>query len=146
MTSDPNVGAARLIALIERGDVRGVAESLRADPALVGARTADGDTPLHIACWQKQIAIVATLVAYHPDLDARGCYGRTPLHYAVHEGRNISVPIVGLLVALGADPYVKDDNGFSVEDWAKVEMSDGLAEVLDMIRRAGDRPRELPET
>ena len=69
-------------------------------------------------------------------MNARGCYGRTPLHYAVHEGRAISVPILGVLLAMGADPSIVDDNGFSVEDWAKTEMSDGLAEVLEMIRRA----------
>lgn len=128
--------------LIVHGDVQAVARALQAEPALIGATTADGDMPLHIACWQKQLAIIGTLVAYGPDLNARGCYGRTPLHYAVHEGRQISVPIVGLLLALGADPALKDDHGFSVEDWAKVEMHDGLAEVLGLLQRA--RPPHRP--
>ncbi len=126
----------RLFDLITRGDVRSVARALRNDPALVSATTCDGDTPLHIACWQKQLAIVATIVAHRPDLNIRGCYGRTALHYAVHEGRNISVPIVGVLLALGADPLIRDDNGFSVEDWAKIEMYEGLDEVLEMIRHS----------
>lgn len=125
-----------LSKMIEVGDVRGVAAALRADPSLARAKTVDGDTPLHIACWQKQLAIVAILVAYGPDLDARGCYGRTALHYAVHEGRFTSVPIVGLLLALGANPLLRDDNQFTVEEWAKTEMDDGLAEVLDVLRPA----------
>jgi len=129
-----------LSALIVRGDVVQVAQALREDPSLISATTADGDMPLHIACWQKQIAIIGTLVAYGPDLDARGCYGRTPLHYAVHEGRQISVPIVGLLVALGANPALKDDNGFSVADWARVEMHEGLADVLALLQRARPKP------
>jgi ankyrin repeat protein len=136
MTAKARVTALQLAVMVEHGDVRGVAEALRADPSLVAAKTPDGDTPLHLACWQKQIAIIGTIVAYRPDLNARGCYGRTPLHYAVHEGRAISVPIVGILLAMGANPLLRDDNGFSVEDWAKIEMYDGLAEVLDMLRRS----------
>lgn len=80
-----------------------VAEALRADPSLVTTKTPEGDAPLHLACWQKQIAIIGTIVAYRPDLNARGCYGRTPLHYAVHEGRAISVPIIGIGILLEAD-------------------------------------------
>ena len=125
-----------LASLIEAGHVMAVARALQADPALVRARTEGGNTPLHIACWQKQLAIVALVLAHWPEVDARGSYGRTPLHYAVHEGRAISLPVVAMLLAAGADPLLKEDNGFSVEDWAKSEMVDGLAEVLFLIRRA----------
>ena len=48
---------------------------------------------------------------------------------------------MGVLLASGADPLIRDGNGFSVEDWAKIEMSDGLAEVLDMLRNAAERKR-----
>jgi hypothetical protein len=41
-------------------------------------------------------------------------------------------------------PRVKDDNGFSVEDWAKIEMYEGLAQVLDMLRRSDPRPGSHP--
>lgn len=138
MTLDTKKSTKLLVYLIERGDVRGVSDMLRAEPSLVSSKTEDGDTPLHIACWQKQIAIIGTILSYRPNLNTQGCYGRTPLHYAVHEGRWISVPIVGVLLAMGADPYILDNNGFSVEDWAKIEMYDGLAEVLDMISRLGE--------
>ena len=43
------------------------------------------------------------------------------------------------LAGSDADPLVKDDHGFSVEDWAKIEMYEGLAEVLDMLRRSDPR-------
>lgn len=143
MTPDTNNLALQLAYLTERGDVHRIPGALRVDSSPVAVKTADGDTPLHLACWQKQIAIMGTIRAYRSDLNARGCYGRTPLHYAVHEGRAISVSIVGVLLAMGADPSLLDDNGFSVEDWAKIEMYDGLAEVLDMLRRsAGQRPAQ----
>lgn len=135
MSNGPTLSPEQLAIKITQGDVRAVVDALRVNPALVSAATPDGDTPLHIACWQKQIAIIGTILAWHPDINARGAYGRTPLHYAVHEGRFISVPIVGLLLSLGADPGIRDQNGFSVEDWAKIEMYDGLVEVLEMLRR-----------
>ena len=141
MMANTNMSPEQMSDLITRGEVQAVAQALRADPALVSSTTRDGDTPLHIACWQKQIAIIGTILAYRPDLNARGCYGRTALHYAVHEGGNISIPIVGLLLAMGADPLIRDDNGFSVEDWAKIEMYEGLDGVLDMLRRT---PRRQP--
>jgi uncharacterized protein len=140
MKANATATAIKLARMVEQGDVQGIAEALRDDPSLIMAKTPDGDTMLHLACWQKQISIIGIILAYQPDLNARGCYGRTPLHYAVHEGRRISVPIVGLLLAMGADPLVKDDNGFSVEDWAKIEMYEGLAEVLNMLRRSGSGP------
>lgn len=125
----------RLARMIERGEVEAVSAALRDDPSLAAARTAAGDTPLHLACWYKQVAIVGALLAHGADVDARGCFSRTPLHYAVHEGGAISIPIVGTLLGFGADPALRDDNGFTVEDWAKIEMSDGLAGVLEQLRR-----------
>jgi hypothetical protein len=122
--------------LITAGEVRRVAEALRADPGLVAMRSVpDQDTPLHYACWQKQLAIVGLLLGYAPDVNAQGDAGRTPLHYAVYEGRAISGSIVGALLAAGADPLIVDDDGVGVADSARSEMSDGLAEVLDMIDR-----------
>ncbi len=133
------ISPQEIIHMIKRGDVQGVTDALCKEPSLVYARTLDGDTPLHIACWQKQIGIIGTILAFQPDLNARGCYGRTPLHYAVQEGSTISIPIVGVLLIHGADPSIRDDNGHSVEDLAKLDMYDGLAEVLNLLRQSSGK-------
>jgi hypothetical protein len=124
-----------LIERVERGDHATVAAALRADPSLATAKTdGDGDTLLHVACWQKRAAIVRELLTYPCDLDARGAYGRTPLHYAVHEGGRESVPIVQALLARGANPALTDNNNFTVAAWARIEMYGAeLAEVLALL-------------
>ncbi len=143
---------ATLIPLVERGDCDAVAAALRADPGLAHARTADGDTLLHFACWKKQVAIVMDIMGHGPDVAARGLYGRTPLHYAVHEGGPASIPVVAVLLAHGADPTIRDDNGFSVAEWAEVEMFAALDDVLTLLRAAPGRdvldssvPTAIPE-
>lgn len=130
-----------LMDLIEHGDATAVSAAVRAEPYLARAKSQDGDTALHVACWQKQNAIVGTLLAYDPDVNARGAYGRTPLHYAVHEGTAGSAAIVAALLNAGANPDLRDDLGFTVEDWAKTEMDEGLAAVLDVLRRHRARAR-----
>lgn len=127
--------ADELAALIEQGDIDAVAAALQQEPSLISTPTTEGDLPLHIACWHKQIQILGVLFPYGPDVNARGLYQRTPLHYAVHEGGAMSVPIVSELLARGADPSLKDQNGFSVEDWAKTEMVDSLPDVLALLRK-----------
>lgn len=138
MNEDLSVDA--ISDLIVRGNAEGVAVALQAAPTLLAARTVEGDMLLHVACWQKQVAIVSTLLADGADVNAHGWLGRTPLHYAVHEGRRISVPIVKLLMDFGADPALKDDNGFTVADWARIEMYECLDQVLDLIRAHRDSP------
>ena len=56
------------------------------------------------------------------------------------------IPIVGILLATDADPLLKDENGFSVEDWAKIEMYDGLVEVLALIRHHATQSASLQST
>jgi ankyrin repeat protein len=134
---------ARMVAWIEAGDDAAVLAAIADDPTCLAASTDDADTLLHLACWRKRSALVEVLVVRGAAIDARGCYGRSPLHYAVHEGNAASPAIVACLLAAGADSSARDDAGFSVEDWAKVELEADLADVLALLRRTGPRPSPI---
>lgn len=97
---------------------------------LISSRNGIGDQVLHVACLAKQSGMLGLLFNYGPDVNARGAGGMTPLHYAVFEGDAISTPIVYALLIKGADPSIRNDQGLTPEELAKVEMTRGLGEVL----------------
>ncbi|MCY1055535.1 ankyrin repeat domain-containing protein [Nannocystis sp. SCPEA4] len=130
-----------LVGSVERGAADEVAAAVLADPALLSARTADGDTLLHVACWQKQAAIVAVLLARGADANARGFHGRTALHYAVHDGREVSVAIVRSLLDHGADPTLRDAGGHTPDARAQQEM---WGPALDAVLAQLSRPPAAP--
>ena len=138
------MGLPPWVAWIEGGQVLQVVQALRADATLPQAFTSENDQPLHIASWQKQLALVAMLLAHGAPLDGRGALERTPLHYAVHGGGWASVPVVAALLVAGANPDLHDVNDYSVADWARTEMVDGLAEVLELIQRSATGPSAPP--
>ncbi|HSO35104.1 MAG TPA: ankyrin repeat domain-containing protein [Labilithrix sp.] len=123
-----------LIEAIERGDDAAVDEALAREPALAVASTADGDTLLHLACWQKQAKILELVLARAPDVNARGDRGRTPLHYAVQDADRRCVGIVAALLGHGADPKIADALGRTVETVARSEVWEALEEVLALLR------------
>jgi endoglucanase len=129
--------------LVFAGDIEEISQLLQKNPSLAHEGTDDGDTLLHLACWAKQLGIIGTLLNYDPALDARGCYGRTPLHYAVHEGNAISPSIVATLLGRGANPTIRDNNGFTPADWAKIEMTVGLREALALFETHGQGLEEI---
>lgn len=77
----------------------------------------DGRSLLHIAANQIQsesTAIVKELVRAGQDTNGRDGFGRTPLFYAR------SIKMVKQLLSLGADPFVVDKNGVSVNQYWEV--------------------------
>lgn len=124
----------KLCAAIDAGDVAYVQDVIIKHPELGSVDCGYGETPLHVACYAKQGAIIGILLNVS-DVNAQADNGRTPLHCSVHDGDATTPAIVLGLIQEGANPNVKDHAGFTPEMWAKSEMSDGLKETLEELRR-----------
>jgi hypothetical protein len=91
-------GNATLVALLlESG----------ADPN-VRARSEGGESPLHFAVVREHLDVAGSLLMSKADVNARSRDGRTSLMIAASKG---SKSIVELLLASGADPEMKTDQG-----------------------------------
>ena len=70
--------------------------------------TFNGDSPLHVAVRQGQIEDVRTiLIQQQVDVNVLNSKHETPLHLACSKGDSA---IVQLLIAFGANPYVKNSD------------------------------------
>jgi ankyrin repeat protein len=97
--------------------------SLRGDEALVrkliardAAVNKPGWTPLHYAATNGHIEIMKLLLENHAFIDAPSPNETTPLMMAAMYG---STPGVELLLAEGADPLQKNQQGMTAEDFAR---------------------------
>ena len=63
------------------------------------------------------ISLLAELVKQFAQIDEQDDNGTTPLIYAAKNG---SLLMTDVLIRLGADPTIKDKEGFSAIDWAEV--------------------------
>jgi ankyrin repeat protein len=133
-----------LIRSIEAGEEGFAMLSLMTSPGLVHVATSEGETALHIACWQKRVVLAERLLALGAAVDARGFAGRTPLHNAVHEGDQASLPLVKVLLERGADPRLRDDAGFTPGEWAAIEIANpALRARVCTLLRASDDPSSV---
>jgi ankyrin repeat protein len=79
---DPDL--ASLLAAVNAGETKAVAELLARRPALAAAHGPDGQTPLHLAAQCNDPQLAALLIAYGADLHAKyGQSGHSPLSWAI---------------------------------------------------------------
>ena len=76
----------------------------------------NGWTPLAIACAHGSYEAAEALCAHGAELDARSNSQRTPLIWAAWSGET---KICEMLLALGADPSLKNKNGKTALDCAR---------------------------
>jgi ankyrin repeat protein len=126
------------------GDVTAATQMLQSNSSLVnlhGAVRADhrefmktqgaeqGWTPLHLACHYGQSAIVRLLINSGADVNAiaENAIGNTPIMAAI-AGRNAE--IIKLLIDIGADPKIKDKNGYDAFAAAKASGNEAIIKLV----------------
>jgi ankyrin repeat protein len=116
-----------LLAACLRGDRGRVDALLGADPGLPAA--AVGRDPERLAKAVELNRSEAVRLLVEIGFDVNGRHRTTPLHLAAYDGNR---PMAELLLELGADPAVTDDEfGATPAAWARHAHHDELAEFLD---------------
>ena len=96
-------------------------------------RNPNGWTPLAIACQRGRYEAAEALCAHGAELDVRDDSQNTPLMWAACSGFNGSTKICEMLLALGADPSLKDNNGKTALDYARQYNKPECAALLQPV-------------
>lgn len=123
----------------ETGDQETVARLLKADPALVKATNAEGDTALHLSAGCRRgepsaLALIRLLLENGAEVEARNSSGQTPLLYSAYAGFRRAVE---LLLEKGASFRYQDRNGRTPLHYAARE---GQAAVVELLLSKGADP------
>lgn len=97
-----------------------------------------GWKPLHTAVEHGQLDAIRELSALGANVNSKADEGVTPLHLAVDAavdsfeqvGATDSLPVVSLLLDLGADCEAQDDSGSTPKGWAEEAGMEALAALL----------------
>lgn len=106
-----------------------IAEALLDWGAPIDGLLGGGRTPLHAFSHQASYRTVAWLIAHGASINHRAPGGRTAAHFAAE--RNSSPKTLALLVENGADLMLRDDDGHTPLEIAKLNGKARLAEWID---------------
>lgn len=93
---------------------------------------ANGSTAMMVAADNSKIKperiepVLAFLEEHGVDINERDSYGRTALHHAVRSG---SISMVETLLLKGAQPFAKDEHG-----WTALDFNKSLTEIFEAAR------------
>jgi len=132
-------GQVSIFEAAETGDQETVARLLKADPKLVKATNAEGDTALHLAAGCRRgeasaLPLIRLLLESGADVEARNSSGQTPLLYSSYAGFQRAVE---LLLDKGATFRYQDRNGRTPLHYAARE---GQAAVVELLLGKGADP------
>lgn len=113
--------------VLHQAAVRGSVRHVIAEGFDINEPDADGLTPLHMACINKNYDAATELLEAGAHVDPQDKWGNTPLNRAVF-GKDGTVQLVELLVDHGADPAIENHHGTSPEALARrLQKADYLA-------------------
>lgn len=135
LAADPPLDICEAAAV---GKIARVKELLQADPALVNARSTDGNQPLGLACFFAHPQIVDLLLSQGADVHAAADNAMKvqPLHAAAAAN---DIGICRALLERGADPNARQQMGWTPLHQAVHKKNAELVQL--MLRHQGD-PRQ----
>ncbi|HTK21205.1 MAG TPA: ankyrin repeat domain-containing protein [Mucilaginibacter sp.] len=110
-------------------------EALLNQVANPNVRLKRGAFELSILIWAAQhqyVKVAKLLVEHKAEVDWRDVWKETALLYASHTGNKA---IVDILIAGGADPNAKDDQGSSVLDAAKESKNEEVIKLIESLQK-----------
>ena len=124
----------QLFLALRNGDAATVGKLVASQPALLSSHDARGSTPLLLATYLQQTAVVEALVAQGADVNARDAAGNTPLMGLTFKGYR---PLAQYLLDNGADPNASSHTGATALIYAATF---GQAEMVDLLLASGADP------
>ena len=128
---------------VELGDGQKAAELLARFPGLVGARTANDNTALHVAAAEGRTEIAKMLIEKGADVHSTNKSGWTPLHGAALFGHT---PAIRLLIESGAKVDARDQGDNTPLLFASTKHKDAVQLLLEhgATVNAKNRPGNTP--
>ena len=126
----PQPDGSKLFYAAEANDSALVNELLKQGAELEWRDPYDGWTALAVACTYGSYEAAEALCAHGAELDARDVFQWTPLMRAAFNGRT---KICEMLLALGADPSLKNEDGETALDKARERIQPECAALLQPV-------------